>query len=231
MGFIGPFGDVLLPLVYEHVGAFRDSLALVVKGNKAGYVRMDGQVAIAIDYDAAADVASWADLTGGLAKVVLNNKRCLIDRRNVRVLPCQYADIGAATGRLIPVRKKTKWGFADRKGDLVVPEKYDQAWPMVNGLARVKVGELFGAIDSTGKEVIAPRFTALTQTEHGLFVATSATGTGLVDAKGAEKVALVYDKVALITDRIARVERNERFAYVRLADGRFLWKEEGFEQP
>jgi hypothetical protein len=52
-----------------------------------------------------------------------------------------------------------------------------------------------------------------------------------MDAKGAEKLALIYDKVALFTDGIVRMERNERFAYVRLSDGRFLWKEEGFEQP
>ena len=27
---------------------------------------------------------------------------------------------------------------------------------------------------------------------------------------------------------IARVERSERFAYLLLADGRFIWKEDGF---
>jgi hypothetical protein len=79
--------------------------------------------------------------------------------------------------------------------------------------------------------VIAPRFTALSEAEQGLFIATTASGTGLMDAKGAEKLALIYDKVALFTDGIVRMERNERFAYVRLSDGRFLWKEEGFEQP
>jgi hypothetical protein len=52
-----------------------------------------------------------------------------------------------------------------------------------------------------------------------------------LDLRGAEKLPLVFDKVQLISAAIARVERNERFAYIRLSDGRYLWKEEGFEQP
>jgi hypothetical protein len=37
-----------------------------------------------------------------------------------------------------------------------------------------------------------------------------------------------FDSVVLMNARIARLERDERFAYVRLSDGRIMWKEEGF---
>ena len=48
---------------------------------------------------------------------------------------------------------------------------------------------------------------------------------------GQELLAPRYDSIRIIDRRIARVERNARFGYILLADGRFIWKEEGFDAP
>jgi len=42
-------------------------------------------------------------------------------------------------------------------------------------------------------------------------------------------LATRYDAVKLMRGDIARVERDEHIGYVRLSDGRVIWKEEGFE--
>lgn len=227
MGLVGPFGDELLPLKYDHVGSFQDGLALVVEGRKCGYIDEHMNFVIPLEYEAGEGVSNWGDMRNGLAKVQLSGKRCLINARNVRVFPCQYTDIGLATGAIIPVRKKGKWGYADRKGGVLFDNRYDQAWEMIDGLARVRNGALFGAIDSAGRELIPVRFIGLLDVQYGHLVATGPNGSGLLDRSGAEVVALMYDVVVVLNERIAKVQRADRFGYIDLSTGRFIWREEG----
>ncbi len=229
LGIISPFGDELLPVKYDHVGAFRNGLALVVEGRSCGYVGLDGGVRIPLAYESAEGVSNWGDFINGLAEVQQKGKRCLIDTLNTKVFPCQFVDIGPATGPLIPVRKRAKWGFADRRGTVLFDNRYDQAWEMVGGIARVKNGELFGGIDSTGKEVIPLKYKGLVEAGHGFLVATTDEGSGLLDGTGRVVLPMIHDAISVESATIARVERNERFGYVRLADGRFIWKEEGMD--
>ncbi len=230
MGLIDRFGTELLALEFEHIGPFIDSLALVVKGSKCGYVDLNGRMAVPMEYDAPEAGAGSGDFNNGLAEVRSNGKRCLINTRNHRVFPCQFADIGAATGALTPVRKKGKWGYADRKGNLLFDNKYDGAWEMIDGIARVQTGGMMGLIDSTGKEIVAPAYTELIPAE-GRFIARTAAGTGLIDRSGKVIVPLEFTTLAMMSDELARVELNERFGYLRIADGRFIWREEGFDTP
>lgn len=227
MGLIGPFGDVLLPLQYDHIGSFNDGLALVVEGRKCGYIDEQAKLVIPMDYEAAEGVSNWGDFQNGLAKVQQGGKRCMINTANTKVLSCQYVDIGAASGALIPVRKRSKWGFADRKGTVLFENRYDQAWSMVEGLARVRNGELFGLVDSTGREAIPPRYVGLLDPVHGFLVAEGPAGNGLLSLAGEEVVALVYDAVNVRSAKLAKVERNNAFGYIDLETGRFIWREEG----
>jgi hypothetical protein len=127
------------------------------------------------------------------------------------------------------VKKRTKWGYVDLAGKPVTEFKYDLAWEVRNGHARVKVGELFGLVDSTGREVLPPGFTALTDAQHGLLVAARDGMTGAVEPSGRVRIPLAYTTVEIVDERTARVTRNDRIAYIRLADGAFIWKEEGFD--
>lgn len=228
-GLVSPFGDLLVPLQYDHIGPFRDGLALAIEGKRCGYVDQTGRLSIPLEYEATDDAANWGDYNGGLAEVQSGGKRCMIDARNVKVLPCAYADIGAATGALIPVRKKGKWGYADRKGNVLFDNRYDQAFEMNDGYARIRQGELFGLIDSTGKECVAPAYQALQPAGQGLWIATGPGGAGLIDVQGRLLIAPAFDAVKLMSAGVARVERGGRIGYVRLSDGRMIWKEEGLE--
>jgi len=119
----------------------------------------------------------------------------------------------------------------DQRNATVVEAKYDQAWDLVQGVARVKSGDLFGAIDSTGKEVLALTYLSLTDSQFGYFVVGTEAGLGVADHIGKIIIAPQFTAVEMINPRIARVERNERFGYVRLADAAFIWKEEAFDKP
>ena len=234
LGLLSPFGDLLAPLRFDHIGPFRDSLALVVEGDRCGYIGVDGQLRIALDFEAADDVASWGDFNAGLAEVQVGGKRCLINARNERVFPCTFMDIGPVTGALVPVRPaarrdKGKWGYADRRGATVIDARYDQAFEMSGGYARVRNGGLFGLIDSTGKECVPLQHISLATAGHGLWLAEGNQGIGLIDSRGNQVLAPIYSAVKLVRADLARVERNERIGYVRLTDGRLIWKEEGLD--
>ena len=112
----------------------------------------------------------------------------------------------------------------------VVDAKYDQAFEMLDGMARVKNGELYGAIDSTGKEIMTPRYISLLDLEMGHVVVGEESGLGLLDRSGKQVLPSVYDAISLVNENLARVELNDRFGYLRLSDGRFIWKEEGFDK-
>jgi len=231
VGLVSPFGDLLAPLRYDHIGPFRDSLALVVEGRKCGYIDASGAIRIPVEFEAPDGVAGWGDFEEGLAEVQVAGKRCLINARNERVFPCGFTDIGPATGPLVPVKRKARWGYADRKGQVIVDNRYDQAGEMRSGVARIRLGDLYGLIDSTAKEVVPPLYVALAPVGHGHWQATAGTGVGIIDRTGKPVVPLVFDGVRLERADIARVERKDRFAYIRLTDGRVIWKEEGFDGP
>ncbi|MFN3875834.1 MAG: WG repeat-containing protein, partial [Flavobacteriales bacterium] len=131
VGLVSTFGDLVAPLEYDHIGPFRDGLALAVQGRKCGYITPSGSIQIPIEYEAPEGVASWGDFTNGLAEVQQGGKRCLINTRNERVFPCVFADIGPPTGALVPVRRKTRWGYADRRGNVLFDNRYDQAGELV----------------------------------------------------------------------------------------------------
>lgn len=230
MGVISPFGDVLLPVEHEHVGIFNEGFAMVMDKGRCGYVTMEGTWAVPQQYDLPPGLPlTWGDVHNGVARVMVGGKMALIDMKGERVLPPQYLDIGIMECGAVPVKKKAKWGYASRAYTTVAEARYDGAWEMHECYARVKVNDLFGLIDSTGKEVIAPTYLGLDDVHAGLLVARDKSGTGVLEVNGKVRVPLLYDAVERVDEEVAKVTRGERFGYVRLADGQFIWKEEGFD--
>lgn len=231
MGVISLFGDTLLAPEHDHVGPFNNGLALVSDKGKCGYVDRTGRFVVPQQFEVNAATADVGDFHQGVARVLVNGKLGLIDTTGARVFPPQYVDIGLLEGDAVPVKKKTKWGYASRNYTTLAEARYDQAWEMHEGHARVKAGELFGVVDSTGKETVAPKYTKLMDERNGVFVATLAGGTGVIDPKGQVLVPLIYDAVEQVDGSVVKVTKGQRIAYVRLADGKPLWKEEGFDAP
>ncbi|MCC7502901.1 MAG: WG repeat-containing protein [Flavobacteriales bacterium] len=229
MGLVSPFGDMLLAVEHDHVGVFNNGLALVVDGTKCGYVDQQGGLAIPMQYEANEGTLGWGDFHNGIAKVMVAGKFGCIDTKGAKVLAPQYTDIGIAVSGVIPVKKKTKWGYLNRAGAALSEFKYDQAWELRQGFARVKIGELFGLVDSTAKELIAPRFTGLSDVQHNMLIATLYGKMGVIDLLGKERIPLLYEAAELMDARTVKVSRSGKLAYVRLSDGQFIWKEEGFD--
>lgn len=227
-GLMSVHGETLLPVKYDHIGAFHDGLALIVEGGKCGYADTTGRLVIGMDYEAGPDVATWGDFAHGRAEVQSGGKRGIIGKRNERIVPFQYVDVGGTKGPLFPVKKKNKWGLVDQHGTMLIDAKYDLVWDFNDGLARIQVGGLFGAVDSTGKEVIAPTLGTLADARFGIMVG-GGDHVGAFDRTGKAVIPAEHDEVLLINERIARVTNGEHFAYRDITDGHYIWKEQGFK--
>lgn len=234
-GVISPFGDVLLAVEHDHVGVIGDSLMLVVDGAKCGYIDAGGRWVIPQEYEAAEGVATWGDFQNGVAEVQKGGKRGLIDASGKTRVDLAYQDVGRMQGRLIPVKKKDKWGYVDRALVQVVPFKYDLAWEPRNGYARVNVKGLFALVDSTGKEVIAPLYSMMSDADAtGLLVVAMGGRAGVINAAGGVVVPLEYDEAQIVEPqgpasvKLIKLTRAGRFAWYRPDIARFIWKEAGF---
>lgn len=230
MGLVNRFGEVVLAVEHDHVGTLNDSLALVIDKGKCGYVDANGTWVIPQRFEANALTVNMGDFHNGVARVLVNGKLGLVDTKGKLIFPAQYADLGLMEGDVVPVKKKNKWGFASRAYKTVAEAQYDQAWEMHAGYGRVETGGLFGLVDSTGAEAIKPRFKALSDVDQGMLVATDQGGTGLIDPHGKVLLPLVFDSVSVAGHNLAKVTKGSRFAYVKLSDDEFLWKEDGFGQ-
>ncbi len=228
-GLISTFGDVLLTVEHDHVGAFNDGLALVIDKDKCGYVDMKGAWAIAQQFEVNEATRTIGDFHNGVARVMSGGKLGLINTHGERLFPAQYAEIGLMESGVVPVKKKNKWGYAARSFTTVAEAKYDGAWEMHGGYARVRSGDLFGLIDSTGKETIAPKYAKLSDVRDRLTIATENGKSGVIDVSGKVIVQIVFDTVEIISREAVKVTRGERIAYVRIANGQFIWKEDGFD--
>ena len=112
---------------------------------------------------------------------------------------------------------------------MCIRDRYDQAWDFENGVARVNVGGVFLLVDSTGKELMKAGYQQLTPVGQGYFMATTAEGTGLISPSGVVVVPCTYASLTLLEMGVVKVERNQRFAYIRLPEVKTIWKEEGFD--
>ena len=228
MGFINRFGDVVLAVEHDHVGALSDSLALVLDKGKAGYVGPSGQWVIPQRYDANALTMNMGDFHNGVARVLSGGKLGLVDTAGKIVIQSQYADIGLMESGLIPVKRKNKWGYVKRSMASVVDFKYDQAWEFHDGYARVLAGGLYGLVDSLGVEVIKPKYTVLSDLTNGVLIASDPNGTGVLGRNGDVLIPLEYDSATPVDRGLMKVAKGNKFAYIKVADASVLWKEDGF---
>ena len=119
-GCIDKTGAVVIPLEYELLSLFSESLAYVSKDGKWGYIDKTGAVVVPLEYD---DADGFTD---GLACVKKDGKWGYIDKTGAVVVPLEYDDADGFTDGLARVKKDGKCGYIDKTGAVVIPlECYD----------------------------------------------------------------------------------------------------------
>ena len=96
-------------------------------------------------------------------------------------------------------------------------------------------------MDSTGRVVLPATYPELGEVRDGLTIASGADRKtagrkGVIDVKGQVRIPFAYDRIEFVDDVAVLVGRGTgeritdmKMAYMRLADGQYIWKEEGFD--
>ena len=124
-----------------------DSLSLIVKNGKYGYIDRTGKIVITSQFDGA-----W-QFSGGLALVKVGDKWGYIDRSGKMVIKPQF---DAAESFFEGSPKLKIGGCIDKAGRMVINAQFDDAEGVTSGLARVSIGDKSNYIDKEGQYVLGP---------------------------------------------------------------------------
>ena len=120
-GVIDKGGNEIVPCEYDWISELSDGLIAVKKGDKWGYLNVNGEVVIPCKY-----IYEWAGLfSDGLAPVKKNGNWGYMNKKGKIVIPCIYEDACPFSEGLSKVKRNGKWGFIDKMGKEVIPCIYD----------------------------------------------------------------------------------------------------------
>ncbi|MBJ2175221.1 WG repeat-containing protein [Aureibaculum sp. A20] len=152
-GVIDSLGNIVVPMIYDEVLAYKNGLFRVKKEDKYGFVDYYGKVIIPIEYSYAQHTASSNGLF--LVEKSWNQDEYFINLENKKVFtPVGYDEVHPFLGNRAIVKIKNKYGFINGTGVLVIPLHYDGVTGFENGLARVEVKDKIGFINANGEIVI-----------------------------------------------------------------------------
>lgn len=170
-------------------------------GEKYGYkLKSTGKVVIPCKYN------SFSNFYNGYAKVEINGKVGIIDKRGNEIVPIKYYDVEYIREGLIIVCTRNKiekegwtnswvykYGVLNSNGQEIVAPKYDNAYSFSEGLAVVKLNGKYGYIDMAGNEVIPPKYDDAYSFSGGIAIIATDKKYGFIDNTGKVVIPLEYD--------------------------------------
>jgi hypothetical protein len=120
-GYTSLGGTVAIDPLFDMACPFRNGLAMVVKGRKAGFLKREGSFKIKPQFTFADNFIS------GLAVVAKASKWGFIDMQGQAVIPCIFDHATSFAEGLGRIMKDGKYGFVNSVGLKIIPSIYDDA--------------------------------------------------------------------------------------------------------
>lgn len=178
--------DIIIPPIYQYVGKFVNSRAVVKKLNKYSYIDENGNELTTFKYENATDFINnyakvkrdnkWAfinkeceqvtqfkydkaeNFENGIAQVELEEKTSLINEKGEEIIPFLFEKIVQYSGNLFKVQQANNFGLIDRNGNEVLPCKYYYLSDISEGIAKISTGEHYGFINEKGEIIISCKY-------------------------------------------------------------------------
>jgi hypothetical protein len=150
-------GAFMLPLTaqkwtknFDYVDECICSVSKVKKDGKIGYVDINGNIIIKVEYD------EGLTFNEGYSAVRKGSNWAFIDSAGKLITDFKYTDALGFSQGLAPAKKASGWGYVDTLGHEVISFEYSNARKFTEGLAAVanKGKELWGFINRRGEVVI-----------------------------------------------------------------------------
>ena len=208
-------GLAMAAVNYDGIEDFSDGLAVVLKGDKYGYIDKMGNEVIPCIYEGDAWTATFHE---GLALVKQGNRTFFINKKGKEAFPFNYEGANAFHDGLALVWKEGKYGYIDKKGNEIIPltDRY-QGEDFSDGLAGVWKDEKYGYIDKKGNLVIPMQYDRdgyVPSFSDGLALLKKNDKFGYIDTKGNEIVSCKYIQAYGFSDGLALVYTENGGGYI-----------------
>ena len=228
-GLMKPNGAAICDSLYFRIGTFSNGLALVYNDKQYGFVNTSCDTVIEFKYTFTEEAFSESKFVNGFAKVWQKDQRRevkvgIIDTSGSKVFPAIFEDTGIMKGKLIPVKKNGKWGYADLNVELVIPYKYKSAANFERNLALVQTDDGYNLIDTLGAIKLDMWYKTFERLDTLAIV--SDTLYGLIDTAGTEWVPQIYNSYRIMDEHVIRFNREMgNFDYFDFRRMKFIWRE------
>lgn len=198
-------GKIVVPMVYDYLGAYTEGLLNFKRDNKYGFIDKDEKLIIPNVY------TNPATFGNGLAPARLPDTSNFgyINKQNKMVIPAIYVDAGNFTDGFARVYKtkgvkSTKntysddeIGIIDVTGKTIIEPKYAYiSSKLEGGTFQVQYRSRYGLIDSTGKLLQPTKYNDMKFFSGGYAVVKDTLGKfGLINTKGQEVIPTVNTEV------------------------------------
>ncbi len=221
-GLINRVGEVVLPFEYDAIGEFHNKRALIAKNEKCGFINSAAQIVIPLNYRYSENLLGTAIFQNGYVLLSVKGKNTILDTMGVRIQFPGYENTGIPSEGLIPVQKLRKWGFVDYNGRLKVPCNYQGVSPFKNNLSIVKSESFTGILDTAGRWFAAPAYHDVIRS--GSFFIPQLHGlNGLLSDKGVLLAPCEFDRIEILFDQIAMLQKEDTRTYISLKSGTVIW--------
>ena len=125
--------------------------------------------------------------------------------------------LGLAEPRLIPYRKKDKWGFCTPDMKIVIDCVYDEVFRFSKGVANVRINDERWFIDKKGTKVseIIEKSVVKKDDSSEILTGTNINNKwGFIDKEGILVIPCVYDDVTYFKDGLARAKLNGKYGFI-----------------
>ncbi|KYG72199.1 WG repeat protein [Roseivirga ehrenbergii] len=210
-GYIDEYGNISIPLTYERVGHFSQSLAWVSKNGQTAAINKNEQ--IVIPFKSYISVRDFNENGWALAELE-NNKYQYIDKTGKTALKIDYPKVGWLSEGLIAVGKPLNfatdiYGYIDTTGEMVIPMIYSSASKFQEGLAAVTLDKNrnAGFINKKGETVIPFKYDYTGSFSEGLAAVKYQGKYGFINKQGETVIPFNYEDAYFFADGLAAVKK------------------------
>ena len=191
-GLLDKEGNVILKLLYSHIGFYINGLRSVQKDEKYGFIDSEGKEVIPCEYE-------W---TAGyfIGNKVLAKRETyfIMDRQGNVVRNLDYSLVieHRFNKDWLLASSNGKEGIIDFKGDIILPFEYEEIKSIPDTeLLKVRQNKLYGLLDKNLNYVIPPVYTYMEDSFHeGLCRVGKEYLYGFINPKGEEVIPISYVK-------------------------------------
>ena len=221
-GLINRVGEVVLPISYDAIGDFHDGRALIAKNGKCGFINTNVEIVIPLVYRYTENLLNSAIFIDGFVVMNSKGKNTVLDTMGSKILFPGYENIGRPSEGLIQAQKNKKWGFVDYSGRLKISCTFQDVNSFKGGTAIAKGDKGNGIINTEGIWLLPASFDDINRSGEN-FILTQQGMYGLCSKSGVLLTACEFDRIEILFDKIAMLQREDTRSYISLSTGKVIW--------